>query len=79
MGEQEIIEALGELEEATAQELADFIDIGAIAVRNSLNRLLKEMEVEKIELTRTEVTEEGIKFSGRHYKWKLRQHHSKES
>ena len=73
MGEQEIIEALEELEEATAQELAEFIDVGAVAVRNSLNRLLKEMEVEKIELTRTEVTEEGTKFSGRHYKWKLRQ------
>lgn len=71
MGEQEILEALGELEIATAQELADFTDIGVVSIRNSLNRLLREMEVEKIELSKTEVVEEGIKFSGRHYKWKL--------
>lgn len=72
MGEQEIIDALEELEIATAQEIAEFIDIGAVSVRNSLNRLLREMEVEKIELTKEDVLEEGIRFSGRHFKWKLR-------
>ena len=73
MGEQEILDALDELETATAKEIAEFIDIGAISVRNSLNRLLREMEVEKIELTKAEVLGEGIKFSGRHYKWKIKE------
>jgi len=73
MGEQEIIDALEELEIATAQEIAEFIEIGTISVRNSLNRLLKEMEVEKIELTKEEVLDEGIRYSGRHFKWKLKQ------
>ena len=72
MGEQEILDALEELDIATAQEIAKFIDIGAISVRNGLNRLLREMEVEKIELTKTEVLQEGTKFSGRHYKWKIK-------
>ncbi|GAG11733.1 unnamed protein product, partial [marine sediment metagenome] len=70
---QEILDALEELEVATAQELSEFIDVGAISIRNSLNRLLREMEVEKIELTRTEVLQEGIKFSGKHFKWKIKQ------
>lgn len=74
MGEQEVLDALEELEIATAREIAEFIDVGAISVRNCLNRLLKEMEVEKIELTKEEVIEEGIKFSGRHYKWKITKH-----
>ena len=72
MGEQDILEALEELEVATAQEIADFIEIGAISVRNSLNRLLRGMEVERIELTKIEVIKKGTRFSGRHYKWKLK-------
>ena len=72
MSEQEIIDALDELELASAQEIADFIEIGTISVRNSLNRLLKEMEVERIELSKTEVVQDGIRFSGRHFKWKLK-------
>ena len=49
------------------------VDIGVISIRNSLNRLLREMEVTKIEMTKTEVTEDGIRYTGRHYKWKIKQ------
>lgn len=72
MSEQEILDALEELKIATADELADFINIGCASVRSSLNRLLRETEVERIELTREEVLSEGIRFSGRHYKWKIK-------
>ena len=77
MSEQEILDALEELEIATASELAEFIEIGISAIQKSLNRLLREAEVMRIELSKEEVTSEGIRFTGRHYKWKI-QHSNNE-
>ena len=79
MGEQEVIDALEKLGIASAQEIAEFVEVGTISVRNSLNRLFKEMEVERIELTKEEVIGEGIRYSGRHFRWKLKQEHSEKT
>jgi len=72
MTKTEIVQILKKKKGMTANELAEKIGISIIAIRKSLQRMLGSLEIERIELTRKEVEEKGIRFSGRHYIWRLK-------
>ena len=73
MSQEEVVKILQDLDVATAEEIAEQIDKGIVAVRKNLRALLKEMEVERIELTKEDVAAKGVKFSCKHYAWRLRE------
>jgi len=66
------LEVLKKEKIATARELANKLQISDVAVRTCLKRLSKEDIVIRIKLTKAEVTAKGVKYSGRHYCWKLK-------
>jgi len=71
MGQAEVVKVLQKNNTITAEEIARQINESIVAVQVSLNSMFKSGEVERIKLTRDEVEEKGIRFSGRHYEWKL--------
>lgn len=72
MGKTEVEKALKKLEKASAKDIAEFTNLGVDAIRKALNRMLKGNEVEKIKMTKNQIHQEGIKYSGRHYVWILK-------
>ncbi|MBA7490714.1 hypothetical protein ES702_01257 [subsurface metagenome] len=73
MTQEEIIEVLEKNKEETltAEDIAQIININTVAVRTSLNRLLKGNEVKRVKLNKKEVEKLEKSFSGRHYCWEL--------
>lgn len=69
MGQQEILNVLDEKSKLTAEEISEIIDATSIAVRTSLNRMLKHQEVKRIKLTKKQVEKNNKSYSGRHYVW----------
>lgn len=72
MSQQDIIDTLEEINEASAEELANLLNLSMNSIRKALIRMFKAGEVERLELKKKEVKSKGIKYSGRHYYWKLK-------
>ena len=56
----------------SSKDLAIALKISIDAVRKALSKLYKYDEVEKINLNKGKVVEEGKKYSGRHYVWRAK-------
>jgi len=63
MGQEEVLDALKKEKSATAEDIAELIGISVLAVRVSLNKMLKFHEVER-KITRA-------RHSSRCYIWKI--------
>lgn len=72
MSKAEVIEYLKKKEEATTKEIADEIGVNLRTARKNLNRLRREFEVIRRNLTREEVAEMDKQFQGRRFVWSLR-------
>lgn len=72
MSQEEIIEALENSEfPLTAEQITELVESSIKAVRMALNRLEKYHEVEKIKLSRQEVSAKSVRYAGRHFVWRL--------
>ena len=73
MGQADVIAALESVDEGLSDaELANAVNGSIISIRQSLNRLFKTNEVERIKLTKEQIEELNKSFSGRHYIWKIK-------
>jgi predicted ArsR family transcriptional regulator len=72
MGQADILKVLEKKHKASAEEIAEVLEISMDAVRKSLNRLLKAHDVERIMLTKEEVEKIGVKFNNRHFLWMIK-------
>lgn len=71
IGQIEILDVLQEHEVMTALEIQETLNLNITAIRNCLQRMSKHNLVERIILTKKEVSAKGIRFSGRHYAWRI--------
>lgn len=71
MSQEQVIKVLEKLKQASVEEIARHLNIEEIAVRKNLLGMLRNLEVVRIELTKEQVESRGIRFSGRHYEWRL--------
>jgi predicted ArsR family transcriptional regulator len=71
MSQADILKVLEKKDKASAEEIAEALEISIDAVRKCLNRLLKANDIERIMLTKEEVKKNGIRFSGRHFLWTI--------
>jgi len=55
----------------TTQQLQEKMKISKNATRLNIIKLFKHGEIERIKLSKEEVVAKGIRFSGRHYLWRL--------
>jgi len=69
MGQEEILKIIEKKKEITAEEIAKLVDVTINSVQISLRGLVKEGDIERIERTREEIEALGKKYSGRHYKY----------
>lgn len=74
MSQEGVFLVLKKHKELSAKEIAEILHCRENAVFICLKRMLKNLEVEKIELTREEVKAKGIKkyVGGRHHVWRLK-------
>jgi len=73
MSQQEILDLLDNKGKMTMQEIMEELGLSACPVWKSLKILATEGEIERIKLTKDQITEKGRKFSGRHYAYKLKE------
>lgn len=55
----------------TTKQLQEKMNISKNAIRLNIIKLFKHGEIERIKLSKEEVNASGIRFSGRHYLWRL--------
>lgn len=71
MSQEDVMNVLEENGKLSAEEISELIESNTAAVRKCLNRLLKQKEVKKINLTAKQITKAGKSYSGRHFVWML--------
>ena len=78
MSKQEVFDVLKKQGQLAVTEIAKYLKINIISIRQNLWRLQKEKEVELVELTGEEVRNKGLKYTGRHFEWRINEKKKKE-
>ena len=69
MSQEEVREYLEKNGEASAKEISEAVGITIYGIWENLSRMLKHNEVQKRKLSKEEVEDRKIKFTGRHFVW----------
>jgi len=74
LGQQEVLEILGEKGELTANEIKEYLDVGLSTIRHNLYKLYKHKKVERDVLTKEQLELKGKSHCSacKYYIWRVR-------